>query len=336
MLDEDVTPFIWTGKSTHYSLYLFCSLVSYYMNRAERVAGLSFDSGNADYRYVDGFDANGEPIVKTAKITADNGYLVKQSYANYLALKFQEALYTHGKDGKKYYDSRVIGGSLSNTTAQSVYMNSTTDMNDKNDIAMLIEGSYWYNEAGKENDPVGKTRGFKMMRLPSKETGTVNENEQVNSALAEGFDMWMVVNKNIENNPEKLKAAKAFVQYFYTDKSMQTVTTTTGIPVALKYDLTSAQYNDLSVFGKSSWDIYKEAMDNNSYVTSLSSSGIFMKQYSYFAPNSLSYTYKTRVDGKERDTVFSAMTEYDIDARTYFEGMAITPSNWESNYKKYA
>lgn len=336
MLDEDVIPLIWTGKSNHYTNYLATALQTFMMSKAERVASFSFDSGNEPFRYVDGFDKDGNPIVKETTITPDNGYLVKQSYASYLSLKFQEALYTHGKDGKNYYDSRVIGQGLSNTTAQNVYMNSTTDMNDKNDIAMLIEGSYWYNEAGKETDPVGKTRGFKMMRLPSKELGTVAEGEIINSAMVDGFYKYMVVNKNIENNEEKLKAAKAFVQYFYKDASLQKITTTTGIPVGIKYDLTNQQYNGLSIFGKSSWDIYKEAMQKDSYVTPLSKSGIFFKHYNTFTTNSLGYSFKSTINGLARNLVFEAMTQYDATARDYFDGMKIDKTTWDSNYKIYA
>ena len=335
MLDEmkaDTTPFIWYGG--HYSNYLFQALLCANSTKTELSANFSFNSGTEEITYVDGF-TNGEPNLKKAVIDDDNGYLMSQQYNRYLVLKFMKHLFSNSD----YYDSRSAGSSLSNTQVQKLFEEST--LTSLEDIAMMFEGNYWYNEAQAELDEsvdkygaTAKNRDFRYMPMPAIETGTVNEGAGRSLALADTLSYCMVVNNNIKGNAEKTKLAKEFVKFFYLDSSLQATTMEVGVPVAMKYDLTDEQFASLDHYPQSVWSVYKQSKDTNQYVSPYSANPIFYNNESKFAFKTTKYFFHSTIGGIEVGTPFEAFTQRGATAQEYFEGMKITPSVWTSTYNK--
>ena len=58
---------------------------------------------------------------------------------------------------------------------------------------------------------------------------------------------------------EKIPLAKLFVQFTSTEAELQHYTTCVGQPRNFVYELTDEQYNSLSTFQKTVWDLKKEA-----------------------------------------------------------------------------
>ncbi|MBE5751982.1 MAG: hypothetical protein E7357_06175 [Clostridiales bacterium] len=337
MVDEkSITPLVFTGNSIHYSNYLFQALLSANSTKTELLSHFTFDSGEEKMKIVESF-TNGVPNVKEVAIDSNtNGYEVKQQYNVYQALKFLEKLYTtkNSSGGMKYFYGDLAA--LSNTSAQMTYEESYLDASIQ-DIAMLIEGNYWYNEAMPELKESAQrlpdtatNREFSFMPLPAKEEGTVNENEGTSPALADALDYYFVVNNRIKGNTEKEKLTKEFLQFFYSDWGLQKITETNGVPMALKYEMDSAVLANMDNYPQSVWAIYKQAKDANNYVTPMSNNPIYLNNTKKFAIKSTGYFSQSVVNGITRMTPWEGFTAKSnvATAQSYFEGMKITASTW--------
>ena len=301
------------------------------------MTNFSFDSNGNTVKVVTEFDGS-QPTISEQVITEANGYLTKQQYSNYLALKFLHCLFTN----EQYYMDKMgyNPDTLSNLEAQKVFeeskFNSANGFGKR--VAMLIEGDYWYNEAqGELIESAGKFEGadnrkFARMPMPSKETGTVNEGEGKVAVSADRFYFYLLANNNIKGNTEKEKLVQEFVKFMYSDAQLQSMTIDTGMPIALKYDITDTQYQGLDNYKKGLWDAYKYSKDNDNYVTPMSDSRIFLNNTDIFSFKTSLKMFASFVAGIERTTPYSAFTQYNISAKDYFEGMWIGNSDWSAKY----
>ena len=334
---KDITPIIWSGDATHYTNYVYQALISASSTKTEFLTRFNFDSGDETVRLVENFNGE-EPNVVNAKITPEEGYKVRQMYPDYLALKFMEHLFKNQGE-PAYYDSRSVDLGLSNTAAQKLYINST--LNDRvKDIACLIEGAYWYNEAAKDVQDAANSYGalgtnidFRYMPMPAVEYGTVNENDGTKGCLADAFYYYLGVNNNIEGDEELEKLVKAFVKFFYEKENLAKVTASTGIPLAVKYDLSQNQYNDMDKFQQSLWDNYKTALTNDMYVTPLSTSKIFLNNVPRFTFKTTGYAFDSVLNGANVSLPQKQFYNAKATAKTYFEGMVETiKGTWNTTY----
>ena len=336
MVEMSITPFVWTGRSQHYTNMFFFSLLNSASTKEEFLSNFTFDSGEETVDVITGFNGT-EPNVDQVKITADNGYLTTQTASRYQALKFLEHFYNKKN---KYYDSRCESSSLSNTQAQKVYEESSLDPLSQ-DIAMMIEGTYWYDEAASElEESIGKygeearNRDLRYMPLPAIETGTVNEGEGKSIILSDSFYRYLCVNNNIKNDAEKVKLAETFVKFVYHDSSLQLITTTASNPWAVKYEITPSQYAGMDNYAQSVWDVYDFAKDNDTYVTPMSANSIFMDHTDKFTFSTTSKFCTSYVNGMEYSYPVTTFWDKKADAKSYFEGMKITQDDWTKNYNK--
>ncbi len=337
MVQSNIHPVLFTGQSAHYTNYLFQALLCANSTKDELMANFSFDSNGSGVKVVTGFN-DSQPTISEQVITEENGYLTKQQYSRYLALKFLNCLFTN----EQYYMDTMghNPAMLSNLEAQKVYeeskFNSAKGYGKR--VAMLIEGDYWYNEAkGELIESADKFEGadnrkFASMPMPSKETGTVNEGEGKVVTSADRFYFYLLANNNIKGNTEKEKLVKEFVKFMYSDAQLQSMTVDTGLPIALKYDLIDTQYQGLDNFKKSLWDAYKYSKDNDNYVTPMSDSLICLNNMDLFSFKTTNKMFNSYVGGVERSVPYTAFTQYNISAKDYFEGMWISSSDWSTKY----
>ena len=116
---------------------------------------------------------------------------------------------------------------------------------------MKIDGSWWYREAGSAlkdsyiNYIGAENRDFAVMPLPWKVTGTVTEGNGRKNTLNDVTYAFAFINGKLANDPKKAALAKLFLQYCYTDESLQEFTMTTNAFKALSYELTEDQLKDL-------------------------------------------------------------------------------------------
>ena len=332
MYAKGIDGLIYTGAHSGYLNYLFQGLVLAYAGKEQTTYTISFDSAEKTARIITSFASNGDPVVEDIKINEDNGYLTAQMEGRYYALKFLE--YLHKNESKYFYAGS--SGAFSNIDAQRVFIESYFNSAYK-PVGMLIEGSYWRNEAEDAFNDTANTyigadkRDFKFMSLPIQELGSVTEHNGRTATVADGFYNYFVVNGNIKDDPVKTELAKKFIQYCYEDASLQTATLLSGSPVGVVYEMEETQYESMETYKKSLWDIYSAGRKNNTYLSPVSGSKIFYKNFNTFAISKESTYFNSTIGGIKYTIpreVFN-LSENNT-AKDYFEGMQISQTEWNS------
>ena len=334
MKEKGVIPFIYTGASAHYLNYVFQALLLANTGAKELSYHFSFDSNGELTNIITGFEGD-QPVVTPMAITEDNGYMIKQQEGMYYALKF---LYRLFKDNNYFFDGCGLNG-FTNHQAFTQFIESKWG---NNPVAMIIEGNYWYREAAQETQDAiddhgatAKNRQFKFLTLPAKECGTVNENQGTAPSVADSLSNYLVVNKNITGDAKKIEVAEKFLKFVYENASLQKYTTIAQMPAAVRYDMPKAQYDTMDTYGKSTWDIYKAAMDANNWSSTVSDSLIFLQNPVRFKfGTSYHFFHTTTSEGASVELPKVAFQEKGMSAMDYFQGMAISESAWNSLYNK--
>ncbi|MGI6768790.1 MAG: ABC transporter substrate-binding protein [Bacilli bacterium] len=328
-----ITPMIWTGSNQVYFTEFLATLACDYEGLEQSMLNFTFN-GEAT-NLVDKINSDGSVVYKSpTQITTNNGYLLSKQAGKYYSLAFAERLLDKSK---RYIDLRSMGN-LSHTDAQKEYIASRF-VSSANTIGMILESSYWENEASDMGyfatmakqygeDKAGRyARRFGFMPFPKATEDKVGEGitvvDYLNSAA--------FIKANIENYKKDL--ALDFLQFLYTDESLQEFTLYTGCPKALNYTIEPI-FDQLSFYTKSVFEIREKA----AIVYPFSSKPIYRDQPSSFLITSF---FNTVVNQGEGDTPFTfpstAIYKYNVTALEYFNGLSIvnSQSNWETKFGKY-
>ncbi len=263
-----VTPFIWTGKTKGYYTNLLLAALAADYEGAEQLAMQYSYTGTATNLISVGADGKITEL-PDEEITVDTGYKMYSSAGRYYALKFLETIIDNN------YYAEACFGSRTHLEVQADFMKTTKTK--ENAVAFMVEGNWWENEAtGTFNDLVkyypdggyAKTdRNFAFLPLPKATNDKIGEGITVTTTeVSLGF----IKNSIAES---KIELAKTFLQFCYTDASLNEFTKTTGLPAALQYELDEAIYDSLSSYGKSICDI------KNTVVKPYGNNDIFKNNY---------------------------------------------------------
>lgn len=248
MVNSDVTPFTWTGGNDFYYTCLTNAIVSQYEG-LEGVETSKTLSGtiSSDNVYYDSEHPENNVI------TEQTGWKLAGRRGNLEALKFLREI----SSKSQYYSSLAFGGSQSHLVAQQDFLSSVVKEANTGSgrIAMLLDGEWWENEARAyfgemssidESYGFGK-RNFKFLPMPTIE-GQKSTNRVVwsFSSGTVGFVSKKSAQKDL---------AKLWVKFMHSESSLQTFTVYTGSSLGYDYDLTDAQYESLTPFAKSVWDV---------------------------------------------------------------------------------
>ena len=335
--DENVAPFMYSGQMPSYTDVVLEALTLSLQSEDQFMLNFTFDSTKGGTLSGDNLIKtdvitgwNGSaPVVESKTITPETGYLTSQQVAKYYAL---QTLQTIATDTDTYISSEV-SSSVDHLGSQRKYVFSAL----KNDepVAMLIEGSFWYNEAKTSNahsDSVSQygsraeNRDFAWMPLPSAMNGTVDENNGRAFKLVDEANSYAVINANIKNDPVRVELAKLFLQYCYTDANLELFTKYTGCWKALDYDIGSDTYDGLDNFYQSIADIRRTSgvvrpLSGNPIYTNNQLAFMFMRTY-YF---------KTA----KYATAFTVFKNGSATAKDFIEGMKETETTWANKYSAY-
>lgn len=317
MSEQGITPFIWTGKSIGYTKRLIQS--SYVSMAGESVAyNYTFDSGDKTVNIVDGFSGN-VPQVSTTTITSNNGHLMKKQLEIYNALNLFEKIVDN-----VYYDEETCFSTKSMIEAQATYLESAPL---GKPIAMLVEYSYWYNEAESsinyitKNYPNYTDRKFGIMPMPSVNSGThkdVAENVDSYGVISTG-DCYMGVNKNTSSSASVQKMCKAFIQFANSDESLTEFTKISKTTKALKYTISDTEKASLPYYTQTVIDAKKRAEDNNRMFDFGSSNDIFKYVRTYFGIGSNQKFFNSYID--KEYSYPAELFKKGTTAREYFLGI---------------
>jgi len=334
MKERGVQSFIWTGSYVYYTSMIIQALYANCLGADGLRAGLNFDSNGKEIEIVKKVNADGTIETENVVITRDNAYLLKETSALYYALQFASKIFT----SSDYYYPGCTSNSFSHTAAQDYFMNS--GLNGKPNVAMLIEGSYWYNEARDYNvfkdlqtyyPETYMDKDIKFMPLPQQYEGTVTENNGSSPIMVDTYNSYAFINKKIDSS--KVELAKTFLSFCYSDDELIEFTKNTGVLKGVDYD-PSAAASSVSSFENSVFEMRKAAKEGNSFVRYISGDPIFRKNLSVLNLKDTSEFWASTVGGVKHHYFYNAVKANGVDYKDYFKGMAIGQETWNASFNK--
>ncbi|MGM9666331.1 MAG: ABC transporter substrate-binding protein [Eubacteriales bacterium] len=311
MTKSNVTPFTWTGSNDFYFTPITTAIVAQY----EGIAG-------ADQNLFYNGTFHG------TEITEQNGYLLAGQQGKLEALKFLRQITSN----TRYYSSMAFGGSQGHLDAQAEYILSIEKAANGggNRIAMILEGEWWENEArgtfnemGSSDEDMGYgKRNFKLMPMP-----TIDGQKSDKKVLA-SFSNGSVA--FINKNSTKKELAKLWIQFMHQNSSLATFTTYTGSVLPYSYTLSDEQYNSMTPFARSVWDLRH---DENVVIYRTSNKSNFAR-FAEITVGGVGSEIET-----ETMTTSALRTFYlnpTLTAEQYFESSKeYYQNNWAASYNKY-
>ena len=319
---KGVTPFVLSGQFHYYTHYLGYAFMSAYGGYDEMYATVGY---NTTINYVVNVEKNSNTVLgyditsATEKISNAEGYKVQQLTSKMIAAAAVEKILKND-----YLYKPALLGTVSHLNAQEIFINS---MYNNKPIAMLIDGSWWENEADAafvslENVAPnhGKMKSdYGWMSFPN----AIDENDtnpkRVVPADYDFIKAYALANAYMPQS--KVKLAKTFLEFCYKTDELQAFTANTGISRGLNYSLESSDIDKLSSYSKEIWN-YKQT---HKIVRPISN-------------NPLVIANNADIDNTVTSPVYGILNRKsfdEIDAKTWFTSFAISQADWNSQYGKY-
>ena len=204
-----------------------------------------------------------KPQTEWVELKETNGYLGNDMVAKYYAIAMEEIMEKEG-----FFSADTYIGSRTHYDAQlALVAGKAANMAD---AAMLIEASYWYNEA-EEGGVFTKYQTFtgedpkdldvRMFPLPS--ACYAKDATGKPTTFIDISHCYLTVNGNIKDQPETKAATLDFVSFLYSEDELEYFTIETGEPRAIAYDLTDAQKEAAGGYVRHLWDLRDNATGSN-------------------------------------------------------------------------
>lgn len=240
MRQRNIVPFTWSGKDVYYRQRL---LAAWW----------------ADYEGIDNWNLNltfnGYDTGLKEEITPETALKLQGQKGKEYAIKFAYDLMSNAKN----YDSGAFqSGTQTHTMAQDKYLNSTTT---STPTAILAEGQWWENESkdtfkslAKDDDSLAYgTRRFGLMPVPkADDTAFAGAKSATRNTVTVGGGRSVVA---INKKTDQADLAKDFFLFANSEESMALFTKYSGCVRPYSYELTDAQYNYMTPFQKSAYDL---------------------------------------------------------------------------------
>ncbi|MBR2385338.1 MAG: hypothetical protein IKA99_07015 [Clostridia bacterium] len=203
----------------------------------------------------------------TMKEDGSEGWMGNDMAAKYYAIAMYEVMVKEG-----FFSATAKSGKDHWTTQMDLFMDGQMDTNNS---AMLVEGSYWYNEAN-ENGGLSYYETFlaknrseldvQWMSLPT--SALASEATGKDACFLDCGQAYAMINGNVESNPALKQACLDFLAFCYSEAELKAFTAKTGLARAINYEIDATQKASMSKFTRGIW----EARDNvaGSNVVSLS------------------------------------------------------------------
>ena len=260
------------------------------------------------------------------EITAKNGYMLARQKGLYGAIDFMYNIID-----KEYYASQFcFSNAMTHLKMQEEFLKSRFSA--KQDIAMVVEGNWWENEAAAVWKAMASTpgaskeeRNIGFMPLPVMDESLANGERTI---LANGKYTGAFIKASIPE--EKIPLAKLFLQYTSTESALQDFTVTVGQGRNFNYELTDEQYKGMTTFQKTIWDLKKNA----DVVYPYSDSKLYISYPSSFEPASFFKSSHLGISYVYPHMAFKNGISSGLDAKTYWSGHVDLSSraSWELNY----
>lgn len=317
-----ITPVIWSGKNQQYMNGMFNSIVADIegydnMNMNYQLTGNATDL--IDMSRID----EGVFYKEATSIGLQNGHLTRTQKGYYYAYDFLNRLINtkNTQGGAKYLASACSDKNVSHTGAQQAYLTSCLE---GKRIAMLIDSTWWYNEANDifaamEGQSLGKNdRRFGVMPIPK-----IDENHLGPQTTVSAWPTTVYVNKKIGSSRENL--IRTFFRFIHSDESLVSYTKDSSairpFTVEMPEGIQLPNYT---------WE-QLDLQNNNRIVMPYSTNNI-MKNYSYAL--NISEVFSTIISGKTYTTV-SDIAFDNVSTKNFMKGFYnYYSTNWSGWYQE--
>ena len=267
--DGDVAPLTVSGKYyNYYPEYLLMGFWSAlagpeqmrnYYNCTGEIEVVERDaSGNLKFTNEPAFQGISyvkKPVTKWVTMAEDgsDGWMGNDMVAKYYAFAMLDIAVNEG-----FFSDTANSEKDHWQTQMDLFMDGKAGTNNS---AMLVEGSYWYNEANENGGfdyyerYVGSNRNDLKVEWMSLPTSVYAEGAEGRDACFLDCGLaYTMINKNVESNPALMQACLDFVAFCYTEAELRAFTAKTGITRAISYELTDADKANMSVYAKRLWE----------------------------------------------------------------------------------
>lgn len=305
-------PFTWAGQ---YPAYMNAFVFNMFCNYDDGLGQELYNTLEGEYT----FPGETEP-------TVFNGYNIVDAQrlpGRLASLKVVEKMIKN----TDYYSTEAFKSTQSHTEAQDEFLLS---VDAETRIAMLIEGTWWESEATDTFNSMAqgdesyakKTRRLGLMPTIRPDGSTGEKTNFITSAQA----------LFINGNTEHVELAKTFMKFLLSDEIRELFTNVTGCPAPYDYKLSDKTYNNLSVFGKSLWEVHQ----NKDGLYNFKSEHRTSKAYVADMGN---YPYNFQAEVGE-ELISCPFTYFKFtkgaSATNYFQGMQnFAQKKYDDFYKKY-
>ena len=335
--DQGVNAFHWSGANPTYFSKMMIPMVADYEGYEQMSLNYTFNGTATDLIDV---DANGTVTKRPdTPIKNSNGYLLAKQAGKYYVLDFWDRLL----GCTDYYNTTTTlnNASHKHTDAQDDFVTGGK-MFGKREIAILIDGDWWWNEAQPAFDVIKKSTDgewsadnmrFEMLSYPKA------TNEKVGEPWTMLISTHAISGINKKVAQSKVDLAKKFLKFAFTNESNLQFTKMTSCLRPLDYEFTSGYLNGLNYWTKTLIEKYDsvqrcpEGSTNTMYI------------YNSFNFFNSEIFWDSTIDGKETGgipTFVLAKKGYlikgvDINAQQYFTGMSTykSKSYWDGLYSEY-
>ncbi|MBQ7912227.1 MAG: hypothetical protein IJ308_00570 [Clostridia bacterium] len=218
----------------------------------ERVNGeLQFE----DEPLFEGIDYVKKPKTKMVTMAEDgsDGWMGNDMVAKYYAMALLDVIWHEG-----FFSASAQSQKDHWNTHMDLYLDGKGTTNNS---AMLIEGSYWYNESNEKGGfdkyerYVGKDRedlDVAWMSLPTsvKTEGAVGKD----ACFLDCGLSYAMVNGNIANNEVLKNACLEFLAFCYSEQELKNFTMKTGLARSIKYELSETDKGNMSIYASRLWE----------------------------------------------------------------------------------
>ena len=267
MVRRGVVPFIWNGTSTDYLTGLANELWANNAGYEQMMLNMSFEGTAKD---LIEFDANGKMVFNedgTPKLRAETAITPKTAYelhaskSLYDAVRFVKMMMgtsvetNPARDNTyRYKDSMK----MDYRSTQEYFLNGKEKgKTNGQDIAMMVEGTWWESEArtnfASEEDRRSEERDYAIMPLPKATYADVGKN---NTKISERNTVAFI---NANCPSYAVPIAKEFLKFIYSDKTMNDFSKDTDMLIAMNYELTEETLAAMSNYGRSVYEVTRAA-----------------------------------------------------------------------------
>ena len=343
MDDKGVIPFTVSKRKLVYSNKMLNGMWFALAGSEQARSAINF-TGSADY--VTGFSNDnlfaGNSTIKApnieenASISNATGYKAINQASRYYAAAFMELAVK-----QSWFDPRSTQDSFTHKDAMRAIMFS--GIGESEEVGMLIEGTYWYNEA----EGYGLTEEYKKytqdqtgvdlqyFNMPTSLNEPVTEGNGRAEALAVSSGTYSIINGNLKDKADKqgiIEACKDFLKFLYTDEELRYFTKSTGARKgAMDYDASSI-IDSLPLYKKSVMNASALNWDNR--VVQSSQNKLYANNTGMFTWGDMS-GWTPEFDAMDSYSTFLAAFREGKTATECFLNTGFTEEGWNAAYSKY-